>query len=79
MPAPKYPNDVQCVAKAMQGMIDDGVTSPEDNQKFNRLVAQVAYQAKDYDKAIDYGNRVIKGGSAPDEAYQSSALLLLQG
>lgn len=64
------PNDVQCVAKAMQGMIDDGTTTPEDNQKFERVVAQVAFQAKDYDKAIDYGNRVIKGGSAPDEAYQ---------
>ena len=62
-------NDAECVAKALQGEIDDGFTTPEENQKFTRLVAQVAFQTKDYDKAIDYGNRAIKGGSAPDEIY----------
>ncbi len=62
--------DVPCVAKSLQGQIDDGFTTPEDNQKFTRLVAQVSFQTKDYDKAIDYGNRAIKGGSAPDEVYQ---------
>ena len=62
-------NDAPCVAKAVQGEIDDGFTTPEENQKFTRLVAQVAFQTKDYDKAIDYGNRAIKGGSAPDEIY----------
>jgi len=62
-------NDVACVAKSLQGQIDDGFTTPEDNQKFTRLVAQVSFQAKDYDKAIDYGNRAIKGGSAPDDIY----------
>jgi tetratricopeptide (TPR) repeat protein len=61
--------DVPCIGKAMQAQIDDGFTTPEDNQKFERVVAQVAFQAKDYDKAIDYGNRAIKGGSAPDEIY----------
>ena len=61
--------DVPCVGKAMQAQIDDGFTTPEDNQKFERVVAQVAFQAKDYDKTIDYGNRAIKGGSAPDEIY----------
>ena len=63
-------NDAPCVAKSLQGQIDDGFTTPEDNQKFTRLVAQVSFQVKDYDKAIDYGNRAIKGGSAPDEVYQ---------
>jgi tetratricopeptide (TPR) repeat protein len=62
-------NDVPCVAKALQGQIDDGFSTPDDNQKFSRLVAQVSFQAKDYDKAIDYGNRAIKSGSAPDEIY----------
>jgi tetratricopeptide (TPR) repeat protein len=62
-------NDAPCVAKALQAQIDDGFTTPEDNQKFTRLVAQVSFQTKDYDKAIDYGNRAIKGGSAPDEVY----------
>lgn len=63
-------NDVPCVSKALQGMIDDGFTSPEDNQKFTRLVSVAGYQNKNYDQAIDYGNRAIKGGFATDEIYQ---------
>jgi tetratricopeptide (TPR) repeat protein len=62
-------NDVPCVAKALQGQIDDGFSSAEDNQKFTRAVGLASYQAKDYDKAIDYGNRAIKGGFATDEVY----------
>jgi tetratricopeptide (TPR) repeat protein len=62
-------NDSPCVAKALEGQIDDGFTTPEDNQKFTRLVAQVNFQGKNYDKAIDYGNRAIKSGSATDEVY----------
>ena len=62
-------NDVPCVAKALQGQIDDGFSSADDNQKFTRAVGLASYQAKDYDKAIDYGNRAIKGGFATDEVY----------
>ena len=62
-------NDVPCVAKALQGQIDDGFSSAEDNQKYTRAVGLASYQAKDYDKAIDYGNRAIKGGFATDEVY----------
>lgn len=62
-------NDAQCVAKALQGQIDDGFTTAEENQKYTRLVALVAFQSKEYDKAIDYGNRAIKGDYATDEIY----------
>jgi tetratricopeptide (TPR) repeat protein len=62
-------NDVPCVAKALQGQIDDGFSSAEDNQKYTRAVGLAGYQAKDYDKAIEYGNRAIKGGFATDETY----------
>jgi hypothetical protein len=62
-------NDAPCVDKALQGQVDDGFTSPEDNQKYTRLLVQLRYQAKDYDKAIDFGNRAIKGGFATDETY----------
>jgi len=62
-------NDMACLGKALQGQIDDGFTTPDDNQKFTRAVAQLAYQSKDYDKAIDYGNRAIKGGFANDDIY----------
>jgi tetratricopeptide (TPR) repeat protein len=63
-------NDAPCVSKVLQGQIDDGFTTPEDNQKFTGLVAQLTFQAKDYDKAIDYGNRAIKGGFATDATYE---------
>jgi tetratricopeptide (TPR) repeat protein len=63
-------NDAPCVSKALQGQIDDGFTTPEDNQKFTGLVTQLSFQAKDYDKAIDYGNRAIKGGFATDATYE---------
>lgn len=63
-------NDAPCVSKALQGEIDDGFTTPEDNQKFTDLVARVSFQTKDYDKAIDYGNRAIKGGFATDATYE---------
>jgi tetratricopeptide (TPR) repeat protein len=62
-------NDVPCVGKALQGQIDDGFTTSDENQKFTRLVAQVNFQNKDYDKAIDYGNRAIKGGFGNDDMY----------
>jgi tetratricopeptide (TPR) repeat protein len=62
-------DDVPCLGKALQGQIDDGFTPPDDNQRFTRAVAQIAYQAKQYDQAIDYGNRAIKGGFATDETY----------
>jgi len=32
-----------------------------------KAVAQMNYQLKNYDKAIEYGNRAIKGGFADDE------------
>jgi hypothetical protein len=63
-------NDVPCVSKALQGQIDDGFTTPDDNQKYTRLVAVAAYQSKNWDQAIDYGNRAIKGGFATDDVYQ---------
>jgi tetratricopeptide (TPR) repeat protein len=62
-------NDMACLAKALQGQIDDGFTAPDDNQKYTRALAQLAYQSKDYDKTVDYGNRAIKGGFATDETY----------
>ncbi|GAC1457732.1 MAG: hypothetical protein PVSMB6_16340 [Steroidobacteraceae bacterium] len=62
-------NDVPCIGKALQGQIDDGFTTAEENQQYTRAVAQVGYQEKDYGKAIDYGNRAIKGGFADDQTY----------
>ena len=34
-----------------------------------RALAQVNYQIKNYDKAIEFGNRAVKGGFADDDMY----------
>ena len=34
-----------------------------------RMLAQINYQLKDYDKSIEYGNRAIKDGDANDDVY----------
>jgi tetratricopeptide (TPR) repeat protein len=53
--------------------LEAGFQSPhfdqsQTGQRVNAL-AQVNYQLKNYDKAIEYGNRAIKGGFADDEMY----------
>ena len=56
-------------AKAWEPELDDGLTpESEHNQKVRNLAA-IEYQLKNYDKAIDYGNRAIKGGFADDNMY----------
>ncbi|HEY3785893.1 MAG TPA: tetratricopeptide repeat protein [Steroidobacteraceae bacterium] len=56
-------------AKAFEAQINDGFLSPEESEKLTKSVAQIYYQLKNYDKAIDYGNRLIKAGQADDEMY----------
>lgn len=63
-------NDVPCLSKALKGQIDDGFTTADDNHKYTRAVSVASYQQKNYDQAIDFGNRAIKGGFATDEIYQ---------
>ena len=53
-------------AKTMEAELDDGfVPAGEMNQKIKAL-AELNYQIKNYDKAIDFGNRAIKGGFADE-------------
>jgi tetratricopeptide (TPR) repeat protein len=53
--------------------LEAGFQSPhfDQSQTASRVnaLAQVNYQLKNYDKAIEYGNRAIKGGFADDEMY----------
>jgi tetratricopeptide (TPR) repeat protein len=56
-------------SKAYEAQISDGFTSPEDANKLVIGVAEMNYQLKNYDKAIDYGNRAIKGGFADEQMY----------
>jgi tetratricopeptide (TPR) repeat protein len=60
-------NDFPDAGKAWEEEIDDGFTTgPEQQQKIRGLAA-LHYQIKNYDKAIEFGQRAIKGGFAEDE------------
>lgn len=48
-------------AKTMEAEVDDGFTSPSDQQPKVRALAVLNYQVKNYDKAIDYGRRASRG------------------
>ncbi len=54
-------------AKALESGLNDGFLSEADAQVRVKALAQVNYQIKNYDKAIEFGNRVIKNGQADDD------------
>ena len=60
-------NNLADAAKAWEAEIDDGFTTAQEQQQKTRGLAEVHYQLKNYDKAIDYGQRAIKGGYGDDE------------
>ena len=60
-------NNYPEAAKAFEAQLTDGFTPPEDIQKNIKALAQIHYQLKSFDKAIDFGTRAIKGGFADDE------------
>jgi tetratricopeptide (TPR) repeat protein len=60
-------NDYAEAAKAMQAEIDDGFTPQSDIPQKVRAIAEINYQLKNYDKAIDFGNRAIKSGYGNDQ------------
>ncbi len=54
-------------AKANEALVNDGFTPQSEIPARIKAVAAAEYGMKNYDKAIDYGNRAIKGGFADDE------------
>jgi tetratricopeptide (TPR) repeat protein len=54
-------------AKAMEAEIDDGFTPQSEMAQKVRALAEINYQLKNYDKAIEFGNRAIKGGFADEQ------------
>jgi tetratricopeptide (TPR) repeat protein len=59
-------NDYADAAKAWEAEIDDGFTTGPELQQRIRGLSEVHYQLKNYDKAIDFGQRAIKGGYGDD-------------
>lgn len=54
-------------AKAMEAELDDGFTPANEQQQKIRALAALNYQLKNYDKAIDFGQRALKGGFGEEE------------
>jgi tetratricopeptide (TPR) repeat protein len=60
-------NDYAEAAKAMEAELDDGFTPANEQQQKIRALSALNYQLKNYDKAIDFGQRAIKGGFGEEE------------
>src|SRR3984893_18644366 len=60
-------NNYPEASKAFEAEINDGFLDEKEIPGRVKIVAQVNYQLKNYDKAIEYGNRAIKGGYADEE------------
>jgi tetratricopeptide (TPR) repeat protein len=60
-------NDFPDAGKAWEEEIDDGFTPATEQQQKIRGLAALHYQLKNYDKAIEFGQRAIKGGFAEEE------------
>ena len=60
-------NDYQSAEKAFEAQVNDGFTDQQDLPRIVKATAQINYQLKNYDKAIEYGNKAIKGGFGDEE------------
>ena len=56
-------------AKALEESLNDGFMDPAEQPQRVKALAQVNYQIKNYDKAIEFGERSIKDGTADDDMY----------
>jgi tetratricopeptide (TPR) repeat protein len=61
--------DYKSAIKPMEQMVDDGFTGPAEVKEYVSNLAVIHGQEKNYDKAIEYGERAIKGGYADDRTY----------
>jgi tetratricopeptide (TPR) repeat protein len=52
--------------KRYEAQLSDGFTSEAEQQKLVKAISEIAYQLQNYDKALEYGNKAIKGGFADD-------------
>jgi len=60
-------NDYPDAEKAFEAQANDGFTEQAELPRIVKAVAQINYQLKNYDKAIEFGNRAIKGGYGDEE------------
>jgi tetratricopeptide (TPR) repeat protein len=58
----KYPDAI----RELDASLNSPCMSDADKPSRTKLLMQLSYQAKDYDKAIDYGKRIYQPGGDPD-------------
>jgi tetratricopeptide (TPR) repeat protein len=56
-------------AKALEAGLNSGFLEASEQPQRVKALAQVNYQIKNYDKAVEFGNRSIKDGTADDDMY----------
>jgi tetratricopeptide (TPR) repeat protein len=56
--------------KTLEAEVDSGFVPAAEMPSKVKGLAEINYQLKNYDKAIDYGNRAIKGGFADEALHQ---------
>lgn len=62
-------HDYEDALKPLEATIDDGFTDPAQVKNRIRDLGVIHYQLKNYDKAVQYGERAIKGGFAEPNTY----------
>jgi hypothetical protein len=62
-------NDLNAAEKVLESLVDSKYLPKADLASRLRTLAQINYQNKDYDKAIQYGQRSIEGGAPNDDVY----------
>jgi tetratricopeptide (TPR) repeat protein len=65
----KYPDAV----RELDASLNSPCMNEADKPQRTKLLMQLAYQAKDYDKAIAYGNKVYQPGGDPDTGHHHLA------
>jgi tetratricopeptide (TPR) repeat protein len=60
-------NNYADAEKAFEAQVNDGFTGQQDLPRIVKATAQINYQLKNYDKAIEYGNKAIKGGFGDED------------
>jgi tetratricopeptide (TPR) repeat protein len=55
--------------KYFEAQLTDGFTSDTDQQKVVKALASMAYSQGNYDKALEYGTKAMKGGYADDNIH----------
>ncbi|HKT74892.1 MAG TPA: tetratricopeptide repeat protein [Steroidobacteraceae bacterium] len=60
-------NNYPEAARAFEAQLNDGFLDQKEVPGIVKALAQISYQIKNYDKAIEFGNRAIKGGYGDED------------